>query len=177
MQIGTTLTRFIIEEERQHPEATGEFTGLLTELASAAKIISRDVNKAGLAEVMGITGRTNVHGEEVQRLDEFANSLVIHTTDHTGRLAGLASEEMDDIYPIPDKHPRGNYILVYDPVDGSSNIDVNVSIGTIFSIYRKRSASGVTLDDFLRPGREQVGALARLRKETVDSTRWQVGCL
>lgn len=74
MQIGTTLTRFIIEEERQHPEATGEFTGLLTELASAAKIISRDVNKAGLAEVMGITGRTNVHGEEVQRLDEFANS-------------------------------------------------------------------------------------------------------
>ncbi|MCH2661977.1 class 1 fructose-bisphosphatase [bacterium] len=158
MQIGTTLTRFIIEEERQHPEATGEFTGLLTELASAAKIISRDVNKAGLAEVMGITGRTNVHGEEVQRLDEFANSLVIHTTDHTGRLAGLASEEMDDIYPMPDKHPRGNYILVYDPVDGSSNIDVNVSIGTIFSIYRKRSASGVALDDFLRPGREQVGA-------------------
>ena len=158
MQIGTTLTRFIIEEERQHPEATGEFTGLLTELASAAKIISRDVNKAGLAEVMGITGRTNVHGEKVQRLDEFANSLVIRTTDHTGRLAGLASEEMDDIYPIPDKHPRGNYILVYDPVDGSSNIDVNVSIGTVFSIYRKRSASSVALNDFLRLGREQVGA-------------------
>ena len=107
---------------------------------------------------MGITGRTNVHGEEVQRLDEFANSLVIHTTDHTGRLAGLASEEMDDIYPIPDKHPRGNYILVYDPVDGSSNIDVNVSIGTIFSIYRKRSANGVTLEDFLRLGHEQVCA-------------------
>ena len=158
MQIGTTLTRFIIGEEHHHPEATGAFTGLLTELASAAKIISRDVNKAGLAEVMGITGRTNVHGEAVQRLDEFANSLIIHTTDHTGRLAGLASEEMDDIYPIPDNYPRGNYILIYDPVDGSSNIDVNVSIGTIFSIYRKRSASGVTLDDFLRPGREQVGA-------------------
>ena len=158
MQIGTTLTKFIIEEERQHPEATGEFTGLLTDLASAAKIISRDVNKAGLAEVMGITGRTNVHGEEVQKLDEFANTLIIHTTDRTGHLAGMASEEMDDIYPIPDKHPRGNYILVFDPVDGSSNIDVNVSIGTIFSIYRKKSAAGVNLDDFLRPGREQVCA-------------------
>ena len=156
MQKGTTLTRFIIEEERRHPEATGEFTGLLTDLTYAAKIISRDVNKAGLAEVMGITGRTNVHGEQVQKLDEFANALVIRTTDHTGHLSGLASEEMEGIYPIPDKHPRGNYILVFDPVDGSSNIDVNVSIGTIFSIYRKKSAVGVSLDDFLRPGREQV---------------------
>ncbi len=158
MQIGTTLTRFIIEEERQHPEATGEFTGLLTDLSIAAKIIAREVNKAGLAEVMGITGRTNVHGEEVQKLDEFANALIVRTTDHTGRLAGMASEEMDDIYPIPEKHPRGNYILVFDPVDGSSNIDVNVSIGTIFSIYRKKSTDGVTLADFLRCGREQVCA-------------------
>ena len=158
MQIGTTLTRFIIEEERQHPEATGEFTGLLTDLTSAAKIISRDVNKAGLAEVMGITGRTNVHGEEVQKLDEFANALIIRTTDHTGRLAGMASEEMDDIYPIPERHPRGNYILVFDPVDGSSNIDVNVSIGTIFSIYRKKSTNTIAHSDFLRCGREQVCA-------------------
>ena len=158
MQIGTTLTRFIIEEERQHPEATGEFTGLLTDLTSAAKIISRDVNKAGLAEVMGLTGRTNIHGEAVQKLDEFANATVIRTTDHTGRLAGMASEEMDDIYPIPEKHPRGNYILVFDPVDGSSNIDVNVSIGTIFSIYRKKSTHSVTRADFLRRGREQVCA-------------------
>ena len=158
MQIGTTLTRFIIEEERQHPEATGEFTGLLTDLSIAAKIIARDVNKAGLAEVMGITGRTNVHGEEVQKLDEFANALIISTTDHTGRLAGMASEEMEDIYPIPEKHPRGNYILVFDPVDGSSNIDVNVSIGTIFSIYRKTSTGSVAHSDFLRRGREQVCA-------------------
>ena len=160
MQIGTTLTRFIIGEERQYPEATGKFTGLLTELASAAKIIPRDVNKAGLAEVMGITGRINVHGEKVQRLDEFANSLVIRTTDHTGRLAGLASEEMDDIYPIPDKHPRGNYILVYDPVDGSSNIDVNVSIGTIFSIYRRRTQPGTspTIEDALQTGSQQLAS-------------------
>ena len=158
MQNGTTLTRFIIEQERQYPRATGEFTGLLTDLTTAAKIISRDVNKAGLAEMMGLIGRTNIHGEEVQKLDEFANSLIINTTDHTGRLAGMASEEMEDIYRIPEKHPHGNYILVFDPVDGSSNIDANVSIGTIFSIYRKRSANGVTLEDFLRFGHEQVCA-------------------
>jgi len=158
MQNGTTLTRFIIEQARQYPRATGEFTGLLTDLTTAAKIISRDVNKAGLAEMMGLIGRTNVHGEEVQKLDEFANSLIINTTDHTGRLAGMASEEMEDIYRIPEKHPHGNYILVFDPVDGSSNIDANVSIGTIFSIYRKRSANGVTLEDFLRLGHEQVCA-------------------
>ena len=158
MQNGTTLTRFIIEQERQYPRATGEFTGLLTDLTTAAKIISRDVNKAGLAEMMGLIGRANIHGEEVQKLDEFANSLIINTTDHTGRLAGMASEEMEDIYRIPEKHPHGNYILVFDPVDGSSNIDANVSIGTIFSIYRKRSANGVTLEDFLRFGHEQVCA-------------------
>ena len=159
MQIGTTLTRFIIEEERRHPEATGEFTGLLTELDIAAKIIAREVNKAGLAEVMGLTGRFNVHGEAVQKLDEFANSIIIRTTDHTGHLAGMASEEMEDIYPIPERHKRGNYILVFDPVDGSSNIDVNVSIGTIFSVYRKKSpGASVSLKDFLRQGIEQLCA-------------------
>lgn len=158
MEKGTTLTRFIVEEERRHPEATGEFTGLLGELTVAGKIIARDVNKAGLAEIMGITGRRNIHGEEVQKLDEFANETIIRGTDHTGHLAGMASEEMEDYFPIPDKHVQGNYILVFDPVDGSSNIDVNVSIGTIFSIFRKKSTSGVNLDDFLRPGSEQLCA-------------------
>ncbi len=158
MEKGTTLTRFIVEDERHYPEATGEFTGLLSELTIAGKIIARDVNKAGLAEIMGITGRRNIHGEEVQKLDEFANETIIRGTDHTGHLAGMASEEMDDYFPIPEKHIQGNYILVFDPVDGSSNIDVNVSIGTIFSIFRKKSAIGVGLDDFLRPGREQLCA-------------------
>jgi fructose-1,6-bisphosphatase I len=158
MEKGTTLTRFIVEEERRYPEATGEFTGLLSELTIAGKIIARDVNKAGLAEVMGITGRRNIHGEEVQKLDEFANETILRGTDHTGHLAGMASEEMEDYFPIPDKHIQGNYILVLDPVDGSSNIDVNVSIGTIFSIFRKKSATGVGIEDFLRPGSEQLCA-------------------
>lgn len=159
MEIGTTLNRFITEQQRQHPGARGAFTQLLSELGTAAKIISREVNKAGLAETMGITGRTNVHGEEVQKLDAFANATVIRALDHTGHLAAMASEEMEEIYPIPAPHPRGNYILVFDPVDGSSNIDVNVSIGTIFSIFRKRSpGEEVNEADSLRPGDEQVCA-------------------
>ncbi len=158
MQLGTTFTRFVSQEQRAHPQATGEFTKLICELLIAAKIIAREVNKAGLAENLGLTGRVNVHGEEVQKLDEFANATIIGTTDHTGHLAGMASEEMEDIYRIPDKHPRGNYILLFDPVDGSSNIDVNVSIGTIFSVHRKSSQGGVTKEDFLRKGSEQVCA-------------------
>ena len=159
MEQGTTLTRFIVEEERHHPKATGAFSGLLTELTTAAKIISREVNKAGLAQLLGITGRQNVHGEEVQKLDEFANTTIIRTVDHLGHLAGMASEEMEDIYQIPDKHPLGNYILLFDPVDGSSNIDVNVSIGTIFSIYWKHSdGRAATIDDFLQKGTEQLCA-------------------
>lgn len=159
MEIGTTLTRFITEQQRQHPAARGAFTQLLSELGTAAKIIAREVNKAGLAETMGLTGRTNVHGEQVQKLDAFANTTLIRALDHTGHLAGMASEEMEEVYPIPAPHPRGNYILVFDPVDGSSNIDVNVSIGTIFSIYRKTSAGDEVAEaDFLRPGHEQVCA-------------------
>lgn len=159
MKTGTTLTRFIIEEQRKYPNATGEFTALLSEIATAAKMISREVNKAGLAQILGLTGKTNVHGETVQKLDEFANTTIIQALDHTGHLAGMASEEMEDIYQIPDKHPRGKYILVFDPLDGSSNIDVNVSIGTIFSIYRKKSGGdGIVLGDFLRRGREQLCA-------------------
>ena len=159
MELGTNFTRFLIEEQRQHPGATGEFTELINQLLTAAKIIAREVNKAGLADVFGLTGRTNVHGEEVQKLDEFANSLIIRTTDHSGHLSGMASEEMEEFYPIPDKHPRGNYILLFDPVDGSSNIDVNVSIGTIFSVYRRKGVTGAAdLSDFLRRGSEQVVA-------------------
>jgi fructose-1,6-bisphosphatase I len=158
MQLGTTFTRFIIEEQRNYPQATGEFTDLVSELRLAGKIIEREVKKAGLREILGATDRLNVHGEEVQKLDEFANQTIIDTTDHLGHLAGLASEEMEDIYRIPDKHPRGNYILLFDPVDGSSNIDVNVSIGTIFSVYHKKSAGEATGADFLRKGSEQLCA-------------------
>ena len=158
MEKGTTLTRFIIEEQRKYPEATGDFTELLTELTTASKLVAREVNQAGLAEFLGLSGRTNVHGEAVQRLDEFANSTIIKMVDHTGHLAGLASEEMEDIYLIPEKHPTGKYILLFDPIDGSSNIDVNVSIGTIFSIYRKKNSGPASVDDFLLKGVEQLCA-------------------
>ena len=159
MEVGTTLTRFIIEQQRNYPNATGEFTNLLIELTKAGKIIAREVNKAGLAETMGLTGHINVHGEEVQKLDEFANATIIKATDHTGQLAGVVSEEMRGIHQIPDPLLRGDYVLVADPVDGSSNIDVNVSIGTIFSIYRRRRQGGAAqLDDFLRKGSEQLCA-------------------
>ena len=160
MEKGTTLTRFIIEAQRRYPHASGDFTELLTELTTAAKIIAREVNKAGLAEILGLTGRTNIHGENVQKIDEFANSTIIRAVDHTGHVAGLASEEMEEVYQIPDKHPRGKYILIFDPVDGSINIDDNVSIGTIFSIYRKKKDEGnkATTEDFLRKGSEQLCA-------------------
>ncbi len=159
METGTTLTRFLLEEQRKLPHATGEFTGLLAELATAGKIISREVNQAGLAEVLGLTGRVNVHGEDVQKLDEYANSTIIKSVDHTGHLAGLASEEMEEIYQIPDETLLGNYVLLIDPVDGSSNIDVNVSIGTIFSIYRvKREGRPAEVGDFLQKGSEQLCA-------------------
>jgi fructose-1,6-bisphosphatase I len=157
--LGMTLTRFIIEQQRQFPGVSGRFTALLEGITTAAKIIGREVNKAGLAETMGLTGRINVHGEQVQKLDEFANVTIIQALDHTGLLAAMASEEMEDFYPIPDPHARGPYILVFDPVDGSSNIDVNVSIGSIFSILRRKGGSGPTgLDDFLQPGVEQICA-------------------
>lgn len=158
MDVGTTLTRFLVEQQRRFPGVSGRFTALLEEIATAAKLIGREVNKAGLAETMGLTGRTNVHGEQVQALDEFANWTVIRTLDHIGLLAGMASEEMEDIFPIPQRHPSGPYVLVFDPVDGSSNIDVNVSIGTIFSIYRCADSEDLKLADFLRPGRQQLCA-------------------
>lgn len=158
MDIGTTLTRFLVDQQRRFPGVSGRFTALLEEIATAAKLIGREVNKAGLAETMGLTGRTNVHGEQVQALDDFANWTVIRTLDHIGLLAGMASEEMEDIFPIPEHHPRGPYVLVFDPVDGSSNIDVNVSIGTIFSIYRCTDTEHLQSADFLCPGRQQLCA-------------------
>jgi fructose-1,6-bisphosphatase I len=154
-----TIERHILEQERLFPEATGELTALLYDIALAAKIISREVSKAGLAEILGFAGTENVQGEQVMKLDVFANEALIRMNDHTGRLCAMASEEMADIIPIPPRYPTGKYVLIFDPLDGSSNIDVNVSIGTIFSIHRKVSdgPSG-TLKDFLQPGYEQATA-------------------
>ncbi len=154
-----TIERHISETQRKFPEATGEFSALLNDIALAAKIIGREVNKAGLVDILGLTGQTNVHGEQVQKLDEYADSVIYRALDHTGRLCVMASEEREDIIPIPDRFPAGKYVLFYDPLDGSSNIDANVSIGTIFSIYRKRTpGERGGLDDCLRKGVEQVAA-------------------
>ena len=126
------------------PEATGEFTSLLLDLVVAFKIISKEVNKAGLAEVLGVAGRHNVHGEAMQKLEVFADETIFKAMDHGGHLCLMASEENEGILSIPDKFRKGKYVLIFDPVDGSSNIDVNVSIGTIFrfSAERARARTG-----------------------------------
>jgi fructose-1,6-bisphosphatase I len=153
-----TVTEQILEKQRQ-TEATGAFTSLLSELIVAAKIISREVNKAGINDILGYAGRENVQGEEVQKLDDFANRTIIERMGHIGQLCAMSSEEDADIIEIPEKYPKGNYVLIYDPLDGSSNIDVNVNIGTIFSIHRRVSTDDdVTLGDVLQAGHKQVAA-------------------
>ena len=154
-----TLDRHIIEQERQFPEATGQFTGILYDLALAAKLISRAVNQAGLIDLLGEAQRTNVHGEEVKKLDEYAHDVIFKALDHTGYLCCMASEEAEDPIAIPPQFPTGKYALLFDPLDGSSNIDSNVPIGTIFSIHRKISkGKRGAMEDLLQPGTRQVGA-------------------
>ncbi|MBI3940282.1 MAG: class 1 fructose-bisphosphatase [Acidobacteria bacterium] len=154
-----TVQRHVLEAQQQHPEATGDLTGLLWDLILAAKVISCQVNKAGLAQILGLTGSHNVHGDEVTKLDVFANDVIYRAMDHGGHLCVMASEEADDIIPIPSRFSKGKYVLLFDPLDGSSNIDANVSVGTIFSIYRKKTlGSDGTVEDCLRKGIEQVVA-------------------
>lgn len=154
-----TIERHILDQEKSYPDATGEFTQLLYDITFAAKIISREVNKAGLVEILGTTGTENIQGEEVQKLDKFANEVIYRSMDHTGRLCIMASEEVEGAIPIPEQHPCGKYVLLHDPLDGSSNIDANVSIGSIFSIHRKKSSGKRgELSDLLQKGSEQAGA-------------------
>jgi fructose-1,6-bisphosphatase I len=154
-----TLSRHIREQERLHPGATGVFSNLLEHICLAAKLIAREVNKAGLVEILGLTGETNVQGEEVKKLDVYANDTMVRMMDHTGYLSVMASEEVEGLIPIPKHHPKGRYVLMFDPLDGSSNIDANVSIGTIFSILRKTTeAEDGQLEDCLQPGVRQVAA-------------------
>lgn len=155
-----TIERHIIEQERQHPEATGAFSNLLYDIALAGKLINHEVRRAGLAEdILGQTKDINVHGETVKKLDEYANDVIYRALDHCGHLCVMASEEAADPIPIPEKFATGNYVLLYDPLDGSSNIEANVSVGTIFSIHRKVSTGerGV-LQDCLQQGSRQVAA-------------------
>jgi len=164
----TTLTQFLIEERRRFPDARGDFNALILDVALACKAIARAVAFGELGGVMGNHngeggGSVNVQGETQKKLDVLSNDLYIRTTEWGGHLAGMASEEMDLPYQIPGKHPRGKYLLVFDPLDGSSNIDVNVSVGSIFSVLRAPQevvASGrdVVEADFLQPGTQQVAA-------------------
>jgi fructose-1,6-bisphosphatase I len=154
-----TIERFIIEQERLHPEATGELSGILYDLALAAKMIANKVRRAGLADILGATNDANVQGEIQQKLDVFANETIIKAVDHGGRLCAMASEEVPGIIAIPEGFRCGKYCLLFDPLDGSSNIDVNVPVGTVFSIVQKitRGRHG-EMEDLLQPGRRQVAA-------------------
>ncbi|MCY7378247.1 MAG: class 1 fructose-bisphosphatase [Gemmatimonadaceae bacterium] len=154
-----TIERFIIEQERLHPEATGALSGILYDMALAAKMIANKVRRAGLADILGATENSNVQGEIQQKLDIFANDTIVKAMDHGGRLCAMASEEEPDIIQIPDGFRCGKYCLLFDPLDGSSNIDVNVPVGTIFSVVQKitRGRHG-EMEDMLQPGRRQVAS-------------------
>ncbi|MGE5354136.1 MAG: class 1 fructose-bisphosphatase [Acidobacteriota bacterium] len=156
-----TIQRHILEEERKHPEATGELSALLSDLVLAAKIISLEVNKAGLVDIIGYTGTTNVQGEKVKKLDVFSHEVLFKAMEHGGHLCVMASEEEENVIPIPKNFVKGKYVLLFDPLDGSSNIDANVSVGTIFSILKRVTPDGGsdgTLQDCLQPGIRQVAA-------------------
>jgi len=154
-----TLAQFLLEDERRYPEATGEFTSVLMDIALASKMINREVIRAGLVDVLGYAGVENVHGEKVQKLDLFAHQTITRVLGATGQLAVLASEEDENIIPVPDGQPVGKYVVNFDPLDGSSNINANVNIGTIFSVLpRVTRRGGGTLEDCLQPGVRQMCA-------------------
>jgi fructose-1,6-bisphosphatase I len=155
-----TLGQFIIEKQADFPFAKGELSRLLRDIGIAAKIVNREVNKAGLVEILGETGDTNIQGERVKKLDVFANDQFIAALKAGGEVCAIASEENDDIIPIDSEISKSaRYVVAMDPLDGSSNIDVNVSVGTIFSIYRRTSLNGPgTHEDFMQRGTEQVAA-------------------
>lgn len=144
----TTLTEFILEEESKFPQATGNFTLLMTFIENAAKIISSHIQKAGLVDILGQAGKTNIYDEEVQKLDEFSNKLLIDILSGSNLVATIASEELEEVIQLKNK---GHYSIFFDPLDGSSNIDTNISVGTIFSLYK---SSG----DILKKGSEQIAA-------------------
>lgn len=154
-----TIERHIAEQQKAYPNATGVFTQMLQDMALAAKLISRETNRAGLTDILGFAGGNNASGERQKKLDIFADEVIFKMNDHTGRVCAMVSEEHDEVIEIPPHYDRGNYVLLYDPLDGSSNIDVNVSIGTIFSIHRKftRGEKG-TMEDVLQRGKRLVAA-------------------
>jgi len=157
----TTLGEFLVENQEKFPYATGELSQLLSSIRLASKVVNREINKAGLADILGHAGSENVQGENQMKLDVFANDTFIRTLRSMGEVCGVASEELEEYISFDDNmHSSSKYIVLIDPLDGSSNIDVNVSVGTIFSIYRRISKPGnpADLSDFLQPGNMQVAA-------------------
>jgi fructose-1,6-bisphosphatase I len=153
-KIGMDLNSFILEQERLYPNATGSLSRALVAIESATKVIASHVRMAGLADILGMAGKKNIQGEEVQKLDELSNNLLIQYLSQSGEFFALASEELDE--PIfPEEGKDAKYVIAFDPLDGSSNIDVNVSIGTIFSIHRRVNSD---VSDFLQEGYKQVAA-------------------
>lgn len=156
-----TLDEFILRSQKDHPFATGELTGLLRDIGVAAKIVNREVNKAGLLNILGVADTQNATGDTVQKLDLYANDKLISCLKNSGECCGIASEENEHFIPIPQIESKtSKYVVVFDPLDGSSNIDVNVSVGTIFGIYRRKSdATGpCQMEDFLQSGVELAAA-------------------
>lgn len=161
MEIIKTLGEFIIDQQKEYPGASGELTSLFSSIRLAAKILHREINKAGLADIMGSAGAANVQGEQQQKLDVYANERFKSALAQRGVVCGIASEEEEQFVKFEEtKNLDGKYVVLIDPLDGSSNIDVNVSVGTIFSVYRRVSPVGshVTEEDFLQPGHKQIAA-------------------
>ncbi|OYU00601.1 MAG: fructose-bisphosphatase class I [Burkholderiales bacterium PBB1] len=154
-----SLTQYLVEQQRQHGHIPAQLRLLIEVVARACKRISISVNKGALGDVLGSAHTENVQGEVQKKLDIIANEVLIEANEWGGHLAAMASEEMENVYAVPNRFPQGEYLLLFDPLDGSSNIDVNVSIGTIFSVLKRDDASGpVTEADFLQPGRQQAAA-------------------
>jgi fructose-1,6-bisphosphatase I len=158
-ECGKSITQFIIEQQRAHHQSTGDLTGLISDIVSACKQIAHLVNRSGIIGLGGAADSENVQGEVQKKLDIITNDVMVDHLNWTGHLAAMASEEIEDIIHIPDQYPKGKYLIAFDPLDGSSNIDVNLSVGTIFSILRcPESVTTPTVDDFLQKGTEQVCA-------------------
>src|SRR3982751_4250872 len=154
-----SLTQYLVEEQRLHNSIPAELRLLIEVVARACKTISHSVGKGALGDILGSAHTENIQGEVQKKLDVISNEILLEANEWGGHLAAMASEEMEDPQPIPDAYPKGNHLLLFDPLDGSSNIDVNVSVGTIFSVLR--CPDGVTepkVEDFLQPGTEQVAA-------------------
>lgn len=157
--IGKSIIQFIVEEQRRYPSSTGSLSGLLTDISSACKKISHLVNRSGIIGLGGAAESENIQGEVQKKLDIITNDVMVNHLNWTGHLAAMASEEIEEIIQISDGMPKGNYLIAFDPLDGSSNIDVNISIGTIFSILRcPDGVTQPTVDDFMQPGTQQVCA-------------------